>query len=111
MILENKLGLTDAATLAREEERISKLRAMELFESDELSSMPAGAFSTLARIHERLFSDVYPFAGQLRTVNIPSNNTRYSCGFCKKYRKIVKKLLTQLAFCDRMALPVKIGFY
>lgn len=78
MMLENKLGLTDAAALAREEERISKLRAMELFESDELSSMPAGAFSTLARIHERLFSDVYPFAGQLRTVNIAKGSFRFA---------------------------------
>jgi len=77
-MLENKLGLTDAAALAREEERISKLRAMELFESDELSSMPAGAFSTLARIHERLFSDVYPFAGQLRTVNIAKGSVRFA---------------------------------
>ena len=62
MPLENKLGITDSATLAKEEERISKTRAVELFESGLLSSLPAGTFGTLCRIHAHLFSDIYDFA-------------------------------------------------
>ena len=78
MPLENKLGITDSATLAKEEERISKTRAIELFESGLLRSLPAGTFDTLCRIHAHLFSDIYDFAGKLRTVNMSKGNFRFA---------------------------------
>ena len=78
MPLENKLGITDPATLAKEEERISKTRAIELFESGLLASLPAGTFDTLCRIHSHLFSDIYGFAGKLRTVNMSKGNFRFA---------------------------------
>ena len=78
MPLENKLGITNSATLAKEEERISKTRAVELFESGLLSSLPAGTFGTLSPIHAHLFSDIYDFAGKLRTVNMSKGNFRFA---------------------------------
>ena len=78
MPLENKLGITNSATLAKEEERISKTRAVELFESGLLASLPAGTFDTLCRIHAHLFSDIYDFAGKLRTVNMSKGNFRFA---------------------------------
>ena len=78
MPLENKLGITDSATLAKEEERISKTRAVELFESGLLSSLPAGTFGTLCHIHAHLFSDIYGFAGAVRTVNMSKGNFRFA---------------------------------
>ena len=78
MPLENKLGITDSATLAKEEERLSKTRAVELFESGLLSSLPAGTFGTLCRIHTHLFSDIYDFAGTVRIVNMSKGNFRFA---------------------------------
>lgn len=78
MTLENKLGLTNPADLAREEERISKKKALELFESGILDTLPAGKFSTLQKIHEYLFSDIYDFAGKVRSVNIAKGNFRFA---------------------------------
>ncbi|MEI3175015.1 MAG: Fic family protein [Lachnospiraceae bacterium] len=78
MALENKLGLTSSAELAREEERISKKRAVELFENGVLDSLPAGRFSTLQEIHRHLFEDIYDFAGKLRTVNLAKGNFRFA---------------------------------
>ena len=78
MALENKLGLTSSADLAREEERISKKKAVELFESGVLGSLPAGKFSTLQAIHRFLFEDIYDFAGKLRTVNLAKGNFRFA---------------------------------
>lgn len=78
MALENKLGLTTAADLAREEERISKKKAAELFENGLLDSLPAGTFATLQKIHQFLFEDVYEFAGKLRTVNLSKGNFRFA---------------------------------
>lgn len=78
MALENKLGLTNPADLAREEERISKKKALELFESGILDTLPAGKFSTLQKIHEYLFSDIYDFAGKVRSVNIAKGNFRFA---------------------------------
>ena len=66
MALENKLGLTSSADLAREEERISKKKAVELFENGVLDTLSAGKFSTLQSIHKYLFEDIYDFAGKLR---------------------------------------------
>lgn len=78
MTLENKLGIDDSAELAREEERISKKRALELFESGELDALPAGTFASLRVIHRRLFEDVYPFAGEVRTVNLAKGSFRFA---------------------------------
>ena len=78
MTLENKLGLANSTDLAREEERISKKKAIELFESGILDTLPAGKFSTLQKIHEYLFSDIYGFAGKVRSVNIAKGNFRFA---------------------------------
>ena len=78
MTLENKLGLTSSADLAREEERISKKKAAELFEKGILDNLPAGKFSTLQAIHKYLFEDICDFAGELRTVNIAKGNFRFA---------------------------------
>ena len=78
MAPENKLGLTSSADLAREEERISKKKAVELFESGVLDTLPAGKFSTLQAIHKYLFEDIYDFAGKLRTVNLAKGNFRFA---------------------------------
>ena len=78
MTLENKLDLTNSTDLAREEERISKKKAIELFESGILDTLPAGKFSTLQKIHEYLFSDIYDFAGKVRSVNIAKGNFRFA---------------------------------
>ena len=78
MALENKLGISDSAELAREEERISKTRAIELFETDFLSTLHPGTFDALSKIHAFLFSDIYDFAGQIRKVNIAKGNFRFA---------------------------------
>ena len=77
-MLTNKLGITTPADLAREEERISKKRAVELFEKGILDSLPAGRFSTLQTIHRYLFEDIYEFAGEIRTVNLAKGNFRFA---------------------------------
>ena len=78
MALENKLGLTSSADLAREEERLSKKKAVELFENGVLDTLPAGKFSTLQAIHKYLFEVIYDFAGKLRTVNLAKGNFRFA---------------------------------
>ena len=78
MALKNKLGINDSAELAREEERISKIRALELFETDYLSSLHAGTFDALSKIHKFIFSDIYEFAGELRTINVAKGNFRFA---------------------------------
>lgn len=78
MALENKLGLTSSADLAREEERISKKKAIELFENGILDKLEAGKFSALKEIHKYLFDDIYDFAGKIRTVNIAKGNFRFA---------------------------------
>ena len=77
-MLTNKLGITTPADLAREEERISKKKAVELFEKGILDSLPAGRFSTLQTIHRYLFEDIYEFAGEIRTVNLAKGNFRFA---------------------------------
>ena len=77
-MLENRLGITDSAELAREEERISKIRAIELFETNFLSTLTVGSFEALSQIHAFLFSDIYDFAGKVRTVNIAKGNFRFA---------------------------------
>ncbi|MBQ7502899.1 Fic family protein [bacterium] len=78
MIIENKLGITDYAELSRQEELISKKRALELFESGRLDSLEPGSFETLAEIHRCLFADIYPFAGKMRTVNLAKGGFRFA---------------------------------
>ena len=78
MAPENKLGLTSSADLAREEERLSKKKAVELFENGVLDALPAGKFSTLQAIHKYLFEDIYDFAGKIREVNIAKGNFRFA---------------------------------
>lgn len=77
-MLENKLGLTSSAELAREEERISKKKAAMLFENHILDNLKSGKFSTLQTIHKYLFGEIYDFAGKLRTVNIAKGNFRFA---------------------------------
>ena len=78
MALENKLGLTSSADLAREEERISKKKALALFENGMLDKLEAGTFSALQTIHQYLFEEIYDFAGKIRTVNISKGNFRFA---------------------------------
>ena len=78
MALENKLGITSSAELAREEERISKKKAVELFESGTLDKLEPGKFASLQAIHKALFEDIYDFAGQIRTVNLAKGNFRFA---------------------------------
>lgn len=78
MILENKLGLTSSADLARAEERVSKKRASELFDCKLLDSFLAGKFEIFQIIHKYLLEDIYDFAGEIRTVNIAKGNFRFA---------------------------------
>ncbi len=78
MPLANLLGITDSATLAREEERISKKKAVELFECGLLDSLEPGTFAALAAIHKHLFGEIYDFAGTLRTVNLAKGSFRFA---------------------------------
>ena len=78
MALENKLGITNSAELAREEERISKRKAVELFESGALDKLAPSRFASLQAIHKTLFEDIYDFAGELRTVNLAKGNFRFA---------------------------------
>lgn len=78
MVLENKLGITNSAELMREEERLSKMRAIRLFKENLLVDKDAGKFETLSYIHKFLFEELYDFAGSLRTVNIAKGNFRFA---------------------------------
>lgn len=77
-MLENKLKINDSAELAREEERISKKKAKELFEKNVLEDMKPGTFITLQKIHKFLFEDIYYFAGEIRDVNLAKGNFRFA---------------------------------
>lgn len=78
MALDNKLGISDSTELARMEEKISKKKAVELFESGYLNNYGAGTFQMLAAIHNYLFDEIYDFAGEIRTVNIAKGNFRFA---------------------------------
>ena len=78
MVLDNKLGITESAELARTEEKISKIKALELFEKGILDSLKAGTFNSLSKIHKYLFEDIYEFAGKIRNVNIAKGNFRFA---------------------------------
>lgn len=78
MILKNKLGITNSVELAREEERISKIKALELFEKGKLDTFEVGTFEGLRQIHQYLFEDIYEFAGKIREEDISKNNFRFA---------------------------------
>ena len=78
MALENKLGLTSSADLAREEERISKKKAVQLYESGRLDQLTPGTVPALQEIHRILFEEIYDFAGKIRTVNLAKGNFRFA---------------------------------
>ena len=77
-MLENKLGITDSTELARMEEKISKQKALEMFESGFFETLEPGTYKSLARIHQYLFDEIYDFAGKLRKVNISKGNFRFA---------------------------------
>ena len=78
MALENKLGITDSAELAREEEMRSKKKAIWLFEEGILDTLDAGSLATLKEIHKILFGEIYEFAGEIRKVNLAKGNFRFA---------------------------------
>lgn len=78
MALQNKLGISNSAELAREEEKISKIKAIELYENNVVENLEIGKFSGLVRIHKFLFDEIYDFAGKVRTVNIAKGNFRFA---------------------------------
>lgn len=78
MTLKNKLNLTNEADLAREEEKISKIKAKELFETGYLDNLEPGTFETLSKIHKYLFDEIYYFAGEIRKENIAKGNFRFA---------------------------------
>ena len=78
MVLKNKLGLDNEIELAKEEERITKLKAIELFETGKLEEFEVGTFRGLSQIHKYLFEDIYEFAGIVRTENISKSNFRFA---------------------------------
>ena len=78
MVLKNKLDISDSLELAKIEEKLSKKKAVQLFESGYLDSLDAGTFASLAKIHEFLFEEIYDFAGQVRDVNIAKGNFRFA---------------------------------
>ena len=77
-MLENKLGITDSTELARMEEKISKQKALEMFESGFFETLEPGTYKSLAMIHQYLFDEIYDFAGKLRKVNISKGNFRFA---------------------------------
>lgn len=92
-MLENKLGITDSVELARQEEKLTKLKAKKLFDSGDINRIEIGTFKGLAAIHHYLFSDVYEFAGKLRTVNLAKDNFQFAPRMF---------LEASLAFIDRL---------
>ena len=78
MILDNKLNITDQIELAKAEEKVSKQKAKQLFDSGDISKVDVGTFTGLSFIHRYLFEDIYDFAGNIRDVNIAKNDFRFA---------------------------------
>lgn len=78
VMLENKLGINNEIELAKEEERITKIKALELFEKGKLDEFEVGTYTGLSQIHKALFEDIYDFAGKIRKENISKNNFRFA---------------------------------
>lgn len=77
-MLKNKLNITDEIELSKTEEKITKLKALSLYDTGEINTIEVGTFKGLAKIHKYLFNDIYAFAGQMRTVNIAKGNFRFA---------------------------------
>lgn len=93
MVLKNKFGIEDSLELAKLEERITKLKAIQLFESDELDLIEVGTFKGLSQIHKYLFEDIYDFAGEIRTENISKGNFRFASSmYLKEALKQIDKM-------------------
>ena len=89
-MLENKLGITSSVALANEEERITKLKALELFDNNKINEFEIGTFKGLSSIHEYLFKDIYDFAGKIRNENIAKGNFRFAS--CMYLEDVLKKI-------------------
>ena len=77
-MLKNKLNITNQIELSKAEEKLSKQKAKQLFDSGDITKVKVGTFKGLAYIHKYLFEDIYDFAGQIRTVNIAKGNFRFA---------------------------------
>ena len=77
-MLKNKLNITDEIELSKTEEKITKLKALELYDSGKINNIEVGTFKGLAEIHKYLFDDIYDFAGKIRTINIAKGNFRFA---------------------------------
>ena len=78
MVLKNKLGIKEEIELAKVEEKITKEKAIELFDTGKLETFEVGTYKGLSQIHKYLFQDIYDFAEELRTVNISKSNFRFA---------------------------------
>ena len=100
MTLDNKLGISNSFQLANEEEKITKRKALLLFETGFLNGLEAGSFSALAAIHKFLFEDIYDFAGQIRTLNIAKGSFRFVPAlYLSDALESIKYCQRQLPFC------------
>lgn len=99
-MLENKLNVTNQQELAKEEERITKLKALKLFDTSEIENIEVGTFEGLSKIHKFLFEDIYSFAGKIRKENIAKGNFRFAS--CMYLEDILKKIddMPQKSFED-----------
>lgn len=99
-MLENKLNITNQQELAREEERITKLKALKLFDTNEIENIEVGTFEGLSKIHKFLFEDIYSFAGKIRKENIAKGNFRFAS--CMYLEDVLKKIddMPQTSFDD-----------
>ena len=91
MVLKNKLGINEQVELAKEEERITKTKAIKLFETGKLDSFEVGTFKGLSQIHKYLFEDIYDFAGKIRLENISKNNFRFALMPQSNFNEIIEK--------------------
>ena len=89
-MLENKLNITNEVELAKEEERITKLKALELFDTNKIDEFEIGTFKGLSCIHKYLFDDIYSFAGKIRKENIAKGNFRFAS--CMYLEDILHKI-------------------
>ena len=109
MTIDNKLGITDSFKLANEEERISKKKAIDLFQTDFMNELKPGSLEALVKIHRHLFEDIYEFAGQLRTVNIAKGNFRFAPAiYLNEALKSIEKM-PQSTFDENIAHPFREG--
>ena len=83
-MLENKLNITNEVELAKEEERITKLKALELFDTNKINEFEVGTTKGLCDIHKFLFNEIYSFAGEIREVNLAKGNFRFAASMYLK---------------------------